>query len=56
MGEIKTERERGREIETQAEREAGSMQGVRRGTRSRVPRITPWVKAALNPLGHPGCP
>ena len=30
-----------REAETQAEGEAGSMQEARRGTRSRVSRITP---------------
>ena len=39
---IVTERER--EAETQAEEEAGSMQGARRGTRSRVSRIAPWAK------------
>ena len=38
-----TEREREREAETQ-EREAGSMLGARRGTRSRDSRITPWAK------------
>ena len=35
-----------REAETQAEGEAGSMQGARCGTRSRISRIMPW--AALN--------
>ena len=39
------------EAETQAEGEAGSMQGARRGTPSRVSRITPGLKVALN-----GCP
>ena len=39
---IVTERER--EAETQAEGEAGSMQGARRGTRSRVSRIASWAK------------
>ena len=33
-----------REAETQAEGEAGSMQGARRGTRSRHPGITPWAE------------
>ena len=33
-----------REAETQAEGEAGSLQGVRHGTRSRVSRITPWAE------------
>ena len=37
-----------REAETQAEGAAGSTQGARRGTRSRVSRIRPWLKAALN--------
>ena len=39
---IVTKRER--EAETQAEGEAGSMKGARRGIRSRVSRITPWAK------------
>ena len=37
-------REREIEAETQAEGEAGSMQGACRGTRSQVSRITPWVE------------
>ena len=41
------ETQRERDAETQAEGEAGSTQGVRCGTRSRVSRITPWAKAAL---------
>ena len=41
-------RERETETETQGEREAGSMQGARRRTQTRDPRITPWAKAALN--------
>ena len=45
-----------KEAETQAEGEAGSMQGARRGTRSRVSRITPWAEGKAKPLGHPGCP
>ena len=49
-----TERESGRE--TQAEGEAGSMQGVRCGTQSRVSRIAPWAEGGTKPLSHPGCP
>ena len=37
-----------REAETQAEGEAGSMQGTPCGTRSQDSRITPWVKAAVS--------
>ena len=48
--------EREREAETQAEGEAGSMQGARHGTRSRVSRITPWAEGSAKPLSHPGCP
>ena len=33
-----------REAETQAEEEAGSMQGARCETRSQDPGITPWAK------------
>ena len=36
--------EREGEAETQAEGEAGSMPGARRGTRSRDSRIAPWAK------------
>ena len=50
-----TERER-EEEETQAEGEAGSMQGARHGTRSRVSRITPWAEGGAKPLSHRGCP
>ena len=39
-----------REAETQAEGEAGSMQGPRRGTRSRDPGVTPWAKGGTKPL------
>ena len=49
------EREREREEETQAG-EAGSMQGARCGTRSRVPRITPQAAGGAQPLRHQGCP
>ena len=45
-----------REGKTQAEGEAGSMQGARRGTRSRVSRIRPWAKGSTKLLSHPGCP
>ena len=48
-------RDTGREAETQAEGEAGSMQGAQCGTRSRDPKITPWAKGA-KPLSHPGIP
>ena len=33
-----------REAETEAEGEAGSLQGARCGTRSRDPGITPWAE------------
>ena len=49
-------RVREREAETQAEGEAGSMQGARRGTRSQVSRIRPWAEGGGKPLSHPGCP
>ena len=45
-----------REAETQAEGEAGSMQGAQCGTRSRVSRITPWAEGGAKPLHHPGPP
>ena len=47
--------EREREAMTQAEGEAGSMQGARHGTRFRVSRITPWAEGSAKPLSHPGC-
>ena len=53
---IHEDTEREREAETQAEGEAGSMQGARRGTRSRVSRIMPGPKAGAKPLSHPGIP
>ena len=43
-----------REAETQAEGEAGSMQGARRGTRSQVSRIIPWAEGGAKPLSHLG--
>ena len=50
------DRERGEGAKIQAEGEAGSMQGARRGTRSRVSGITPWAEGNTKPLSHPGCP
>ena len=44
-----------REVETQAEGEAGSMLGAQRGTRLRVSRIMPWAKGSAKLLSHPGC-
>ena len=44
------------ETQAQAEGEAGSTEGPRRGTRSQVSRITPWAQGGAKPLGHPGCP
>ena len=43
--------ERGR-----AEGEAGSMQGARSGTQSRIPGSHPEPKADAQPLRHPGVP
>ena len=45
-----------REAETQAEGEAGSMQGARCGTQSWVPRITSWAEGSAKLLSHRGCP
>ena len=45
-----------REAKTQAEGEAGSMQGARHGTRPRVSRIRPWAEGGAKPLSHLGCP
>ena len=45
-----------REAKTQAEGEAGSMQGARYGTRSWYSRITPWAEdrcSTAEPPGHP---
>ena len=44
------------EEQTQAEGEAGSLQGVRRGTRSWVSRIRAWAEGAAKLLSHLGCP
>ena len=46
---------REKEAETQAEGEAGSMQGARHGTRSPASRIMPWAEGGAKPLSHPGC-
>ena len=48
--------ERESEAETQAEGEAGSMQGAQRRTRSQVSRITPQAEGSAKPLSHRGCP
>ena len=40
-----------REAETQAEEEAGSMQGARLGTRSQDPGVTACTQGGANPLG-----
>ncbi|CAD7679420.1 unnamed protein product [Nyctereutes procyonoides] len=42
------------QAETQAEGEAGSMQGARWGTRSLVSRTTPWAEGGAKPLSHMG--
>ena len=47
---------REREVETQAEGEAGSMQEACRGTPSWVSRITPWAEGSTKTLSHMGCP
>ena len=47
--------EKEREAEIQAEGEAGSTQGTRRGTQFRVSRISPWAEGSAKPLSHPGC-
>ena len=48
--------EREREAETQAEGEAGSMQGARHGIQSQVSRIRPWAEGGAKPLSHLVCP
>ena len=47
---------RDREAETQAEGEAGSMQGARHGTLPWVSRITPWAEGGAKPLSHLAAP
>ena len=41
-----------REAETQAEGEAGSMQGAQRGTRTWDSRIMPWAEGSAKLLSH----
>ena len=50
------ETQREREAETQAEGEAGSMQGALCGTRSGVSRITPWAEGGAKLLSHRAAP
>ena len=50
------ERHRERDAETQAEGEAGSMQGSRCGIQSWDSRIMPGLKAGAKPLSNPGIP
>ena len=45
-----------REAETQAEGEAGSMQGARCGAQSPDPGSCPGLKADAQLLSHPGIP
>ena len=45
-----------KDSETQAEGEAGSMEGAGHGTQSRVSRIAPWAAGGAKPLRHRGCP
>ena len=45
-----------KEAQTQAEGEAGSVQGAQCGSRSQDSRITPWAKGDAKPLSHPGSP
>ena len=45
-----------REAETQAEEEAGSMQGAQGGTPSWVSRIRSQAEGGAKPLNHLGCP
>ena len=48
--------EKEREAETQAEGEAGSMQGAQCGTQSWDSRSCPGPKAGTQPLSHPSFP
>ena len=45
-----------REAETQAEGEAGSMQGARRGLDPGTPGSRSRLKAGTKLRSHPGCP
>ena len=48
--------ERHRKAETQAEGEAGSLQGARCSTQSQDPGIMTQSKAEVQPLSHPDAP
>ena len=48
--------DREREAETQAEGEAGSMQGTACGTQSRDSGIMPWAEGSCSTAEPPGCP
>ena len=48
--------QREREAETQAEGEAGFMQGAPCGTRFQDSGITPWAEGSAKLLSHLGCP
>ena len=52
MRDRETHTQRGWGAETQAEGEAGSMQGARRGTRSQVSRIRPWAEGNTKPVSY----
>ena len=43
-----------RKAETQAEGEAGFMQGAQYGDSSQVSKIMPWAEGSGKPLSHPG--
>ena len=47
---------REKEAETQAEREANSMQGVQCGTPSRDSIFTPWAEGRCSTTEPPRCP
>ena len=49
------ERETDRQAKTQAEGEAGFMQGGPCGTPTQISRITPWAEGSAKLLSHAGC-
>ena len=49
-------RDTGREAETQAEGEAGSLQGAHVGLDPGPPGSRPGLTAGAKPLSHAGCP